>query len=188
MGQIWCGLQGVETPELKYKSPEKKPPLEAEDDSNVTGSEISSEACFCCGCYWGTEKYFIHTFPGWRSVSDGKVGFMGPETAKPNPTYEEVCRGDTGHVEAFHFSFSGGKGTYKELCQFFFQFHDPTTLDRQQGDVGTQYASVIYCYDDIQVKIANETKQELQALIDTGKVTCYKNSKVVTDIRRATKV
>lgn len=189
---IGCGEVGTGAgPEAKYASPEKPKPLAAEGDEDKKPAgdeptEISDLACFGAGCYWGTEKFFVHKFQGWRSVSGGKVGFMGPATAKSNPSYEEVCRGDTGHVEVFHFSYSGGESTYRELCQFFFQFHDPTTLDRQQNDIGTQYASVIFCYDDMQMKIATETKQELQALIDSGKVTCYKNKTVVTDIRKAT--
>ena len=67
---------------------------------------------------------------------------MGPEGAKVDPTYKEVCSGSTGHVEVFDFQYAGGEEMFENLVRFFFQFHDPTTLNAQQNDVGTQYASV----------------------------------------------
>ena len=67
---------------------------------------------------------------------------MGPEGAKIDPTYKEVCSGETGHVEVYDFQYSGDDEMYKELVKFFFQFHDPTTLNSQGNDKGTQYASV----------------------------------------------
>ena len=67
---------------------------------------------------------------------------MGPKDAKKNPTYKEVCNGDTGHIEVYDFQYSGGEEMFERLVRFFFQFHDPTTLNAQQGDVGRQYASV----------------------------------------------
>ena len=114
-------------------------------------SEDLSEACFGAGCYWGTEKYFNDLASD--SISEGTVGFMGPDgsdgvtfAAYENPTYEQVCTGRSGHVEVFNFKYKGGNATYKSLCKLFFQFHDPTTLNRQGNDKGPQYASVIYCY------------------------------------------
>lgn len=68
----------------------------------------------------------------------------------------QVCSGETGHVEVFQCSFKGGPEMYKELVKFFFQFHDPTTLNCQGNDKGTQYASVIFVYDEGQKKIAHE--------------------------------
>jgi methionine-S-sulfoxide reductase len=67
---------------------------------------------------------------------------MGPEGSKPNPSYKEVCSGSTGHVEVYDFQYSGDEEMYEQLVRFFFQFHDPTTLNAQQNDTGTQYASV----------------------------------------------
>lgn len=111
---------------------------------------------------------------------------MGPSTAQSNPSYEEVCRGTTGHVEVYCFEFTNGADTYEELVKFFFQFHDPTTPDRQGNDKGTQYASVIYAYDRIQYEIAQKVKAELQSHLDNGVVTAYTGKVVSTDIRMST--
>ena len=125
-------------------------------------------------------------FPGWRSVEEGHVGFMGPPDAVASPSYEQVCKGDTGHVEVFHLKFSGGANTYEELVRYFFQFHDPTTQDRQINDVGTQYASVIYYHDETQKHIATMVLDQLQEYIDDGTITCFTDKKVFTTIKPAT--
>lgn len=156
-------------------------------------SNVETEtACFGAGCYWGTEKYIRYdfmkkygTFLG--KVVSGAVGFMGPENAPQNPTYQQVCSGETGHVEVYQFDYTGGAACYEELVRFFFQFHDPTTANRQGNDRGTQYASVIYCSSDEQFEIATKVKQELQKLIDTKKITQYAEQTVATDIRKSTK-
>jgi peptide-methionine (S)-S-oxide reductase len=111
---------------------------------------------------------------------------MGPKDAKANPTYKEVCEGTTGHVEVFNFTFKGGEEMYEQIVRFFFQFHDPTTLNRQKNDKGTQYASVIYCADDKQLAIATKVRDELQTLISDGKITCFAESSVTTAILRST--
>ena len=108
---------------------------------------------------------------------------MGPLSAKKNPNYEDVCTGVTGHVEVYDCEFSGGAPFYKAMVRFFFQFHDPTTLNKQGNDAGTQYASVIYCYDLAQYKIATEVKAELQLLLDLNRLTCFQTKVVSTDIR-----
>lgn len=76
---------------------------------------------------------------------------MGPSTSAPNPSYREVCSGTTGHVEVYDCEFDGNEETYEQLVRHFFMFHDPTTLNKQGNDRGTQYASVLYCYDQKQV-------------------------------------
>lgn len=151
----------------------------------------TERACFGAGCYWGTEKFFRHDFSkkhiDMGIIHDGQVGFMGPPNAPENPNYRDVCTGATGHVEVYDFEYSGGSAYYEELVKFFFQFHDPTTLNRQGNDRGTQYASVIYCYSDEQLQIAKRVKAELQELIDGNKIKGYKEKVVSTDIRRSTK-
>jgi len=161
------------------------------DLSSVSGAAIADRACFGAGCYWGTEKFFksdfgVKSFPGSGKVISGKVGFMGPKTAKPNPTYREVCTGTTGHVEVYDFKFSGEEKAYEDLVKHFFMFHDPTTLNRQGNDRGTQYASAIFCYDKTQMEIANKVKNELQALITAGKIGAYQNKQVETAVVDAT--
>lgn len=111
---------------------------------------------------------------------------IGPKNSKKNPTYKEVCSGETGHVEVFYLEYEGGEPVYEELCRFLFQFTDPTTLNRSGNDVGTQYANVIFCYDKIQMKIAKKVVEEAQELVSKGLITCYENKQVVTDIREAT--
>lgn len=103
--------------------------------SSRTGMKMAldNRACFGAGCYWGTEKFFVKDFgqklkPG--SIIRGAVGFMGPKTAKPNPTYNEVCSGRTGHVEVYDLVFDGKEDTYESLVRHFYSFHDPTTLNR----------------------------------------------------------
>eukprot|EP01035_Chromulina_nebulosa_P017171 gene17171-22687_t len=149
---------------------------------------ISNKACFGAGCYWGTEKFFKIDFgnkiaPG--SIKHGAVGFMGPETAKKNPTYREVCSGTTQHVEVYDLEFNGDETTYENLVKHFFTFHDPTTKNRQGNDAGTQYASAIFYYDNKQKEIATRVKSELQSLVNSGKIR-YQGKTVETDIIPAT--
>jgi peptide-methionine (S)-S-oxide reductase len=154
--------------------------------NKTTGTKISNRACFGAGCYWGTEKYFRHDFAKKNkngSISDCAVGFMGPASAPANPSYQDVCSGRTGHVEVFEFSFTGGAEYYEALVRFFFQFHDPTTQDRQGNDKGTQYASAIFCYDQTQFEIATRVKNELQAILHKHKLNCFNGPTVSTDIR-----
>lgn len=156
---------------------------------NVDSSDVE-EAVFGAGCYWGTEKYFKKDFAkvfNKGAIVSGKVGFMGPSTAKANPSYPEVCSGSTGHVEVYNCKYTGGLETYEALTRFFFQFHDPTTLNSQGNDTGTQYASVIYAYNEDQFSTANKVIQDLQKALDGNKLHgAYQNKKVMTDVRMAT--
>lgn len=150
---------------------------------------ISNKVCFGAGCYWGTEKYFMSDFnknilPG--IIKSGHVGFMGPEGSPDNPTYRDVCTKRTGHVEVFYLEYEPSDKNFEALVRFFFQFHDPTTFNRQGNDKGSQYASVIYCYDEIQEKIAKNVIDELQELITSKVVTCFKEGSVSTTVRRST--
>jgi peptide-methionine (S)-S-oxide reductase len=111
---------------------------------------------------------------------------MGPKDAKVNPSYKEVCSGETGHVEVFYLEYEGGEFVYEELCKFLFRFTDPTTMNRSGNDIGTQYASVIYCYDKKQMKIANKVISEIQDMLSNGLITCYENKEIVTEIKEAT--
>jgi peptide-methionine (S)-S-oxide reductase len=113
---------------------------------------------------------------------------MGPAKAKPNPTYQEVCSGSSGHVEVYDLQYVGNEETFEQLVRFFFQFHDPTTFNKQGNDAGTQYASVIYCYDAKQMDIATRVKDELQQLLTEKKIQdgVYNGDRVVTSVRKAT--
>ena len=147
---------------------------------------ISNTLALGAGCYWGTEKYIVNDFqikfPG--RIRDAKVGFMSPnKDAVANPTYKDVCTGSTGHVEVLNIVLNEPTAElFEELCKFFFMFHDPTTLNRQGNDVGTQYASVIFCSSDQQKAIAKKVMAELQEAIDDGAVKTYSQKQIKTAI------
>lgn len=143
------------------------------------------------GCYWGTEKFIKKDFQKKHpnSIHHATVGFMSPDpNAIKNPTYRQVCSGSTGHVEVLNIELSNdntNEEVFEDLIRFFFQFHDPTTLNRQGNDVGTQYASVIFTNDDVQERIAKKVIAELQALMDTGKIQQFSKKKVETVVTKA---
>lgn len=167
--------------------------IETKNDQTVAATcvnhvgDITTKCCLGAGCYWGTEKYLKYDFAKSGTVdgqiTNGAVGFMGPSSAKKNPTYEDVCTGVTGHVEVYDCEFTGGAAYYEAIIRFFFQFHDPTTMNKQGNDSGTQYSSVIYCYDTTQYEIASKVKAELQLLLDLNRLTCFQTKVVETDIR-----
>ncbi|NXA97856.1 MSRA reductase, partial [Melanocharis versteri] len=113
-------------------------------------------AIFGMGCFWGAEQLFWNT-PG---VFSTQVGFAGGFT--PNPTYDEVCTGLTGHAEVVRVVFDSQKISYKELLKVFWENHDPTQGMRQQEDVGTQYRSVIYTLGSQQQGAALQSRDMYQ--------------------------
>eukprot|EP01036_Dinobryon_divergens_P025329 gene25329-33862_t len=186
---IRCDSEGGIIDDSTAKSTDVSTTFSLSNESSVP-TESTEFACFGAGCYWGTEKYFKHDFAA-KSVAlgnivKGEVGFMGPKTAPENPSYKEVCSGLTGHVEVYNFEYTGGAQFFEAAVRYFFQFHDPTVLNRQGNDRGTQYASVIYCSTDEQMEIAYRVRIELQERIDTGKLSCYQQKRVTTDVRKST--
>lgn len=114
------------------------------------------KAYFAAGCFWGVEESFLKT----KGVIDTRVGFSGGETA--SPTYDQVCGGDTGHAETVEVLFDTMVLSYEELVRIFFGIHNPTTLNRQGADSGTQYRSAVFYLDEMQKEIAVNVKEELQ--------------------------
>jgi len=131
-------------------------------------------ATFAGGCFWCTEAVFLEL----NGVKTVKSGYIGGNTA--NPTYSEVSSGNTGHAEAIQIEFDPKKISFGELMEVFFATHDPTTLNRQGNDVGTQYRSEIFYHNDVQKKLA----EKYIALLDTENT--Y-GKKVVTKVSPAPK-
>jgi peptide-methionine (S)-S-oxide reductase len=120
------------------------------------------QAVFGLGCFWGAERCF------WQSegVYTTAVGYAGGHT--PNPTYEEVCSGMTGHNEVVLVVFDPAVISYEQLLRIFWQAHDPTQGMRQGNDVGTQYRSGIYTYNEAQRKVALESREQYQKALQAA--------------------
>jgi peptide-methionine (S)-S-oxide reductase len=124
--------------------------------------EGSQVAEFALGCFWGEERKFWQT-PG---VITTAVGYQGGFT--PNPTYEEVCSGRTGHAEAVRVVFDPSKVSYEELLRVFWEAHDPTQGMRQGMDVGTQYRSMIFVHSDEQRQAAERSREAFQRSLNAA--------------------
>ena len=114
------------------------------------------KACFGAGCFWGVELLFSKT----EGVISATSGYMGGDEKKyPNPSYEEVCSDETGYAEVVEVKFNSEKIKYKELVKLFFENHNPTTLNRQGPDYGSQYRSSKFYYQERQKQIDEKMKK-----------------------------
>jgi peptide-methionine (S)-S-oxide reductase len=138
------------------------------------GKETSrlEKATFGAGCFWCVEAVF-QRIDGVKSVVPGYAG-----GTKQNPTYKEVCTGTTGHAEVAQITFDPSKVSFEKLLEVFWHAHDPTTMNRQGADVGTQYRSVLFYHDEKQKAIAEKSKKDAQKDFDDP---------IVTEIQQLTK-
>jgi peptide-methionine (S)-S-oxide reductase len=134
----------------------------------------SSIATFGAGCFWCVEAVFQQL----KGVEKVESGYMGGKVN--NPTYKEVCTGQTGHAEVCQITYNPQKITFEELLEVFWKVHDPTTLNRQGGDIGTQYRSAIFYHDDTQQAIAQKYKTDLNSsrVYDAPIVTTFEPASV----------
>lgn len=125
------------------------------------------------GCFWCVEAVYNRI----DGVKSAVSGYMGGKTK--NPTYEQVCTGSTGHAEVVHITYDPKKVSTEEILDWFWQLHDPTTLNRQGNDVGTQYRSAIYYYSDKQKEVAEKSLAAAQKNF---------SDKIVTEITKASEL
>jgi peptide-methionine (S)-S-oxide reductase len=125
--------------------------------TSTTESRNLEQAIFAGGCFWCTEAVFLQL----EGVIEVESGYIGGKTI--NPTYTEICSGETGHAEAVRITFDLTKITFADLLHVFFATHDPTTLNRQGNDIGSQYRSEIFYIDQDQFQVAKEYLEVLSA-------------------------
>jgi len=131
--------------------------IQTQQTQSMQANHTSEAVTLGGGCFWCLEPIFDEL----KGVENVESGYAGG--ARPNPTYQQICTGATGHAEVIQVTFDPAVVSFKEILQIFFTFHDPTTLNRQGADVGTQYRSVIFTHSEEQHKIAEETIAEINA-------------------------
>lgn len=145
----------------------------AESQTTSTAPAASGDATdvavFASGCFWGTE----YMFKDVEGVISTRVGYTGGHLERP--TYQQVCTGQTGHAEAMEILYDPTKVSYEKLARLFFETHDPTQVNRQGPDIGTQYRSAIFYKDEDQKTVAEKLVKELEG----------KGLKVATEISPA---
>ncbi|GAA6019423.1 hypothetical protein JCM11491_004823 [Sporobolomyces phaffii] len=159
-----------------YNGPTLPTAIHASQNLAASGSGAREEGIFANGCFWGGEHMIRKHMS--KGLIDVKVGYIGGSIENPN--YRQVCSGTTQHAEAYRVVFDPAVVSYAEFTEFFFRMHDPTQVDRQGPDRGTQYRSAIFTLSDEQDRVANKVRDEVQ---DEH----YKGSMIATTIEPAGK-
>jgi peptide-methionine (S)-S-oxide reductase len=153
----------IELPSAAQALPGRETPMPVPDSHYVNGRPLKGPFAaglqmvqFALGCFWGAERRFWQQSGVWTTA----VGYSGGFT--PNPTYDEVCSGLTGHTEVVLVVFDPQKTSFDELLKVFWEAHNPTQGMRQGNDIGTQYRSAIYCYDEDQLAAARASQERFQ--------------------------
>ncbi len=178
---MWFGKHKSQMPSAEQALPGRAERMPVPETHFVSGARIVPPfppglelALFGMGCFWGAERCFWQR----QGVYSTAVGYAGGFT--PNPTYEEVCTGSTGHAEVVRVVFEPAVLSYAALLRIFWENHDPTQGMRQGNDIGTQYRSAIYCYGPAQLAAAEASRRAYQtALAAAG------HASITTEIREA---
>jgi peptide-methionine (S)-S-oxide reductase len=177
----WIDPKKLEMPRPEDALPGRTQPLAVPAEHYVSGARLQppfpeglQRALFGMGCFWGAERLFWQTL----GVYSTAVGYAGGTT--PNPTYEEVCSGRTGHAEVVLVVFDPAKVAYEELLRVFWEGHDPTQGMRQGNDRGTQYRSAIYAFSPAQRRAAEASREAYQSRLAAAGL-----GAVTTEIRDA---
>ena len=118
----------------------------------------AQKATLAAGCFWGVEHMYRHDFGSGKGLLDARVGYIGGDTK--DPSYRAVCSGRTGHAEACQLVFDPAKVSYRQILEYFYKMHDPTTSNRQGPDMGSQYRSGVFYHDEEQKKVAEEVTKK----------------------------
>ncbi|KAF7312730.1 Peptide methionine sulfoxide reductase [Mycena indigotica] len=169
-------IRGLITHFLPIYSTSRTSRFMATDAVSQAGAEV---AIFASGCFWGTEHIFLKHYKE-KGIVKTSVGYTGGKESVTNPSYRNVCSGTTDHAEAVRIEFDKEKVGYAELVEFFYRTHDPTTVNRQGGDTGTQYRSAIFTTSAEQEETAKRVTEEVQ-----GKHFTPKGLTIVTEIKTA---
>ncbi|THU97046.1 peptide methionine sulfoxide reductase [Dendrothele bispora CBS 962.96] len=157
-------------------------PLDVAQFRSMSSTSTTDVAIFAAGCFWGVEHIFLKHYPPQQNkgILKTAVGYTGGKESATDPSYRQVCSGTTDHAEALRIEFDPNVVSYDELVEFFYRTHDPTTVNRQGADVGTQYRSAIFYTTPDQLEVAKRVTAEVQEKHFTAK-----SQKIATEIVQA---
>jgi methionine-S-sulfoxide reductase len=168
-GLVWVFmLAKAGTVRVQGENVMDKKPMVEETNKNTIAPDMET-AIFAAGCFWGVQEYFSRV----KGVIKSESGYAGG--TRKNPTYEEVCTGKTGYAESVRVTFDPRVVSYERLLQHFWELHDPTSLNKQGNDIGSQYRSAIFYTNP---KQETQARSSLEKLVKSGKY----SKKIVTEI------